>query len=164
MYLLPSAIRTYAPVAETPLLKVIQTRDHLSLMSGVTPAGQLATLVRPRALTGLDSVTFLRHLGWYLGGKLLPIWDWASIHRAEEVKIFMASGGADDLHLERFPPYAPDLDPDEGVWNHLKNEELGNLSCADFQHLQVELTLAIRRMRRRPDLIQSFFTQAGLDL
>jgi len=24
------------------------------------------------------------------------------------------------LHLEAFPPYAPELNPDEGVWNHLK--------------------------------------------
>jgi len=121
--LLPGAIRTDAPVGETPLLKVIQTRDHLSMMSGVTPAGQLATMLRPRSMTGVDRIAFLRHLGWYFGCKLLALWDWASIHRAEEVNIFMDHGGSDHIHLEEFPAYAPDLNPDEGVWNHLKNRD-----------------------------------------
>ena len=61
-YLLAGVVRTYAPCGETPILKVFQTRDPLSVMSGITPAGQLATRTRARALTGLDSVAFLRHL------------------------------------------------------------------------------------------------------
>jgi transposase len=145
-------------------LKVFETRDHLSVMSGITPAGQLATLTRIRALTGLDSVTFLRHLLWYFGCKLLVIWDGGSIHRANEVKNFLADGWARKIHLERFPAYAPELNPDEGVWQHLKHVELRNLCCTDFGHLSVEFHLALRRLRRRPDLIQSFFTGAGLYL
>jgi transposase len=157
-------VRTYAPCGETPILKVFETRDHLSVMSGITPAGQLATLTRIRALTGLDSVTFLRHLLWYFGCKLLVIWDGGSIHRANEVKNFLADGWARKIHLERFPAYAPELNPDEGVWQHLKHVELRNLCCTDFDHLSVEFHLALRRLRRRPDLIQSFFIGAGLYL
>ena len=72
-YLLAGVVRTYAPCGETPILKVFQTRDPLSVMSGITPAGQLATRTRARALTGLDSVAFLRHLYWYFDSKLLVI-------------------------------------------------------------------------------------------
>jgi transposase len=157
-------VRTYAPCGETPILKVFETRDHLSVMSGITPAGQLATLARARALTGLESVTFLRHLSRYVGCKLLVIWDGGSIHRSKEVKNFLAGGWARKIHLERFPAYAPELNPDEGVWQHLKHVELRNLCCTDFDHLRVELHLALRRLRRSPDLIRSFFAGAGLDL
>ncbi len=163
-YLLPGVVRTYAPCGETPILKALLNREHISLMSGVTPAGQLVTLERRRALTGAESVTFLRHLYSYCGSKLLVIWDGGTIHRSDEVKTFLSSGWGGKIHLERFPAYAPELNPDEGVWQQLKHVELRNLCCRDLDHLESELTLAIRRIRRKPELIQSFFTGAGLDL
>jgi hypothetical protein len=61
-------------------------------------------------------------------------------------------------------PYAPDLNPDEGVWQYLKNVELRNVSCKDLKHLRQELQLAIMRLRNKPQLIQSFFGQAGLPI
>jgi len=163
-YLLPGVVRTYAPCGETPLLKVLLTRKHLSVMSGVTTAGGIATLMRRRSLTGRDSALFLQHLAQYLCRKLLVICDRLNIHRAEEVKTLLSCGWEGLIHIEEFPAYAPDLNPDEGVWQHLKHVELGNLCCTDLDHLEAELTLAIRRMRRKPDLIQSFFAGAGLDL
>jgi hypothetical protein len=62
------------------------------------------------------------------------------------------------------PAYAPELNPDEGVWQHLKHVELRNVCCINFAHLSIELNLAIRRLRRRSDLIRSFFAGAELDL
>lgn len=163
-YLLAGVVRTYAPCGETPILKVFETRDHLSIISGITAAGQLASMTRTRAMTSLDSVAFLRHLYRYFDSHLLVIWDGGSIHRSTKVKNFLADGWAGKIHLERFPAYAPELNPDEGVWQHLKHIELRNLCCFDFAHLSLELHLALRRLRRRPDLIQSFFAGAELDL
>lgn len=132
-------------------------------MSGVTLEGHLTTMTRTRAMTGLDSIRFLQHLHSYFGCKLLVIWDGAPIHRSKDVKEFLADGWTRQIHLERFPAYAPELNPDEGVWQHLKHVELRNLCCFDFNHLCVELSLAIKRVRRKPDLIQSFFAGARLD-
>lgn len=132
-------------------------------MSGVTLEGHLATMTRSRAMTGLDSISFLQHLHSYFEGKLLVIWDGATIHRSKAVKEFLADGWTKQIHLERFPAYAPELNPDEKVWQHLKHVELRNLCCFDFNHLCVELSLAIKRVRRKPDLIQSFFVGARLD-
>jgi hypothetical protein len=39
--LLPMAVRTYAPVGQTPALPVKLTRDHLSVMGGITPKGRI---------------------------------------------------------------------------------------------------------------------------
>lgn len=114
-YLLPGVVRTYAPCGKTHILKVFETRDHLSAMSGITPAGQLATLIRSYALTGAESVLFLRHLRCYVADRLLVIWDGSPIHRSRAVKGYMANGGAPAVHLERLPAYAPDPNPDEGV-------------------------------------------------
>lgn len=162
--LLPAVVRTYAPSGQTPILKVRLTYDHLSVMSGVTPTGQLATLVRTEALTGIESVQFLKQMQRYVGPRLLAIWDGSPIHRGNEVKTFLAEGGAPAIHLEQLPPYAPELNPDEGVWQLLKTVEMRNLCCLDFDHLYHELYLAIRRLRRQPALLQSCFGEAGLAL
>ena len=57
-YLLPAAVKTYAPEAETPILDEWQTRDHLSVMGGVTPRGKVYSLVRPSSLNGLHTIEF----------------------------------------------------------------------------------------------------------
>ena len=121
-YLLPSTVRTYAPRGETPILRVFQTHDHLSVMSGVTPQGWLFTLTRYASLNGSDSIHFLKHLHSQTDHKLLVIWDGSPIHRSVAVRTFLADGAAKQIHLERLPAYAPDLNPDEGVWNHIKSQ------------------------------------------
>jgi len=133
-------------------------------MSGVTPTGQLFTLRRDSPLTGWESILFLCHLRRMIGQDLLAIWDGGPIHRSDEVKAFLVQGGSAFVHLEQLPPYAPELNPDEGVWQQLKHVELRNIWCDDLSHLSHQLTLALRRLRNKPDLIQSFFAQAGLEL
>ena len=59
------------------------------------------------------------------------------------------------------PGYAPDLNPDEGVWNKLKEDELANVSCLDFSELRAELGAATRRLQRHPEIVRGFFKEAG---
>jgi len=157
-------VRTYAPRGVTPVLRPFVTRDHLSVMSGITPHGQLFTLTRQRPLRSVERIAFLGHVRRMLGRKLLVMWDGSPIHRSNEVKSFLANGGAQFVQLEKLPAYAPDLNPDEGVWQHLKHVEMRNLCCTDLHHLSVELNLAVKRLRKKPSVIQSFFAGAGLDI
>jgi hypothetical protein len=62
------------------------------------------------------------------------------------------------------PGYAPDLNPDEGIWQYLKHVELRNVICADIDELRYELRLATARLRQKPDVIPGCMTQAGLSL
>jgi transposase len=163
-YLLPGLVRTYAPEAHTPVLREWQTRDHLSVMGGITPAGKVYTLARQESLNGLHSVEFLLHLQRVAGERLLVIWDGSPIHRRAEVKEFVA-GTRGKVWLEALPGYAPDLNPwDEGGWQHLKHVELRNRVCLDLEELHQEFHLAIARLRQKPHLVRSFFAQAGLKL
>lgn len=162
-YLLPGRVATWAPCGQTPVLRWPVTRDHLSVMSAITPTGRLFTRVRPTAFTSTDSVAFLRHVQRHVDGKLLVIWDGAPIHRGE-VRQFLADGGAQQVHLERLPAYAPDLNPDEGVWQHLKHVEMRNLCCPTLAALRRHLRLAIMRLRMKPHLLRACFASAGLAL
>jgi transposase len=160
-YLLPAVVRTYAPRTQTPVLRVPLSRDHLSVISGITLDDRLLLLVQERPLHSPDVVRFLRHLLRHIPGKLLVIWDGAPIHSGQSVKDFLASGGAARLQLEVLPGYAPDLNPDEGIWNYLKRVELRNRCCATLRHLHHALRLATARLRHKRSIIHSCFHQAG---
>jgi transposase len=163
-YLLPSVVRTYAPSAQTPVLRAKLTRDHLSVMGGMTPAGRIYTLVRQEPLNGSHSVEFLVHLMRVAGPRLLVIWDGSPIHRRAAVQEFVAETRG-KVRLEALPGYAPDLNPwDEGGWNHLKNVEMRNLICRDLEELHEQFHLAVNRVRQKSWLVHSFFAQAGLRL
>ncbi len=119
-YLLPMAVRTWAPRGHTPILRVKLTRDHLAAISGITLDGRLFMQVRPDSYDAEAVVGFLRVLLRKISGKSVLIWDGSPIHRAHEIKDFLKRGAAKRLHLEQLPGDAPDLNPDEGIWNYLK--------------------------------------------
>src|SRR4051812_25933703 len=154
-YLLPGVVKTYAPRGRTPVVDEWQTRDHLSVMGGLTPQGKVYTLVRPQPLNGLHAIAFLVHLGRLASDRLLVIWDGSPIHRRAEVSAFVAEARG-KIHIEPLPSYAPDLNPIEWLWRHLKEVELRNLSCLDLDQLHLEFHLALGRVRQKLSLMQSF--------
>src|SRR5512135_198005 len=127
----PGVVKTDAPRGQTPVVDQWPTRDHLSVMGGVTPEAKVDSLVRPQSLNGLHSVAFLSHRLHQVDGRLLVIWDGSPIHRRAEVKTFLADQ-AGKIHWEALPPYAPDLNPVEWLSKQLKKVELGNLTCLDL--------------------------------
>ena len=155
------AVRTYAPCGQTLVLRVKLTRDHLSAIGGITPQGRLVMQMQDRAYNAEDVVRFLHLLLRKIAGKLLVIWDGSPIHRAKEIKAFLKRGAAKRLYLERLPGYAPELNPQEGVWNLLKRRELKNLCCRDLPHVADELRRAKERLRHRQAVLQQCFAHAG---
>lgn len=163
-YLLPMAVGTWAPIGVTPVLHVKLTRDHLSAISGVTRDGRLFLQVRQAAYDAQAVVACLRVLLRKISGKLLIIWDGSPIHRAQPIKDFLKRRAAHRLWLEQLPGYAPDLNPDEGIWNYLKRVELATRCCPDLDTLPSELIRARERLRHKRPIIRSCFAGCGLSL
>ena len=157
-------MRTYAPRGCPPILRVRLTNDHLSVISGITPSGRLLLRVQDHAFRSPDVVRFLRHLLRHIPGKLLVIWDGAPIHRGQPIKDFLAHGGAKRVRLEQLPGYAPDLNPDEGIWAYLKYVELRNVCCSDLADLHQHLRLATARLRHKRQVIRGCVTHCGYAL
>lgn len=155
-------VRTYAPVGETPLIECFLTYDHLSAISGITPQGKLYMMVQARSFKSPDVVRFLKHLLRHIPGKILVVWDGAPIHRSQVIEDFLANGGSERILLERLPGYAPELNPDEGIWNYLERVELKNVVCRDLSHLRQELRKATERLRHKQNIIRSCINQTDL--
>ena len=61
------------------------------------------------------------------------------------------------VYLEHLPTYAPELNPGEGLWAHLKGIELRNVCCFNIRHLRHELRDAVKQLRRKPRIIKGCF-------
>lgn len=143
----------------TPVLPL--TRDHLAAISRITDGGRLVFRVQERPFRSPDVVEFLRQLLRCIPGKLLVIWDGASIHRGQPVKDFLSAGAARRLRPEALPGYAPELNPDEGIWTYLKHVELRNVRCQDLDHLHDELRRAVKRLRHKKPVLRGCIRQVG---
>ena len=109
-------------------------------------------------------VRFLKHHLRQIPGKMLLKWDGSPIHRGRAVKDYLTGGASRRLKLEQLPGYAPDLNPEEGVWKHLKCVELKNLCCESLAELKVELRKAKERFRHKRDVILGCIRQPGFEV
>jgi transposase len=151
--LLPALVRTYAPRGQTPILEVPFGRDHLSVLGAVTLDGRVLTWIQNHSVKGPDVVHFLKHLLAHIPGKLVVVWDNLPAHKGQAVKDFLAHGAAQRLTLKALPSYAPDLNPEEGIWRFLKYVELKNVCCHHLAELRLEVRRAIERLRFKVDVI-----------
>ena len=108
----------------------------------------------------LGALGFLKDLQRHLKTRLI-IWDRAALHRRKLVGDFLASTTG-RIVAERFPPDAPELNPGEYLWAHLKFREIANPITTQAWELSFAATQALRRMRRRPSIIAACFCQAEL--
>ncbi len=143
------------------MLREQLTRDHLSLISGVSPAGRLVTMTQEHALDGEDVVRFLRCVLFQVPGPVLVIWDGSPIHLNKTVAAFLRTAEGQRVHLEQLPGYAPDLNPDEWVWCALKRVELRNVLCMSVAQLKGEVRKALQRLQHKPHLLRACFVGAG---
>ncbi len=73
----------------------------------------------------------------------------------------LAPGAARRLRLEQLPGYAPELNPDEGVWRYLKRGELKNVVCADLERLRREFWAAVERLLTKPETLRACIREVG---
>jgi putative transposase len=95
------------------------------------------------------------------GGKIVLVWDNLNIHAQAEAG---ALNRQPWLRIYRLPPYAPDLNPLEGIWSVLKRGPLANLAITSFDHLLAVIQHRLRTIQRRPRLIDGCLAGTGLTL
>ncbi len=103
---------TWAPIGQTPILRRVSKRRALSTAIGLTLSGRIYKRHFDPAICGDDMVATLRHLQRDVPGPLILVWDRLSAHRATVVKTYL--GAHPEIEVHWLPPYAPDLNPEEG--------------------------------------------------
>lgn len=169
--LTPTVRRTWGPRGQTPDLSGWDRRDRLSVISAITvspTAGRLnlyfEILPDNTNAHGEDIVSYLRQLKRQLGAPFTVIWDGSNIHsRSGVVKAYLAKHP--EIQAKTLPGYAPDLNPDEGVWGWCKYGRLANLAAHNTTHLRETITRELNGLKRNnKKLLTSFVKETGLTL
>mgnify|MGYP001583934178 CR=1 FL=1 len=110
-------------------------------------------------IQGEEVAAFFRHLLHQVRGHRIVLLDNGTIHRGDPVQELLARTSR--LHLEPFPSHAPELNPDEGVWNHLKGT-LANGRPDTQAELMDVLSNEICRLAASQSLLRACIHQSEL--
>ena len=162
--LTPTVRRTWAPRAQTPILYHRYSHEKISAISAVSVSPLREHLglychLHFNNISHVEVAAFLRLLLQHLRGNIILIWDGGPIHKGPALNHLLARNPR--LHIERFPAYAPELNPDEQVWNHLK-ARLANGCPLSTDELMRDISAAVRRARRSPALLRGFIRESDL--
>jgi transposase len=165
----PLVRRTWAPRGQTPiLLQRTRSRDKVSMVATLTVSPRrrrvslYAALLVNANVNADRLVEFLRALLRHRCGPLILIWDRLNVHRAGLVQALLRRHPR--LQTELLPPYAPALNPVEGVWSYLKLNPRANRAAQGALELARTALGHTRRVARRPSLLRSFVHASGLPL
>ena len=165
LMLQPLVRRTWAPEGQTPVMYSWDRHDRLSVVAGLTLSARARRIglyfaIHEKNVTAEEVEAFVRHVQRSVGRKLIVVMDRWAVHRKAAKNLF----GDERFWIEWLPPYAPDLNPVEHVWNHTKYGDLANYVPDDVLDLEIEFRMSIDQTRGCPELLRSFFHGAGLEL
>lgn len=120
----PVVARTWARKGHTPTLRHTFNWSSLSIIGGITSGGRVFQNTHEHAIRAEQVIAFLEHLLEHVQGQVVVILDRASIHRAKAVKAFLEKEPRLEVH--HLPAYAPECNPIEWLWAHVKRQ-LANL-------------------------------------
>jgi transposase len=156
--LVPSVTRTWAPRGQTPILRCAGRRSKISAISGICIAPKrkrialYAKFYSNKNIKSPQVVRFLAQLLKHMRGHVVLLWDGGRCHQGAVVREFLHKHPK--LHIERFPGYAPELNPDEFIWSLLKRA-LANGAPEDVHQLKRLLYPQFLRLRRSKKLLWS---------
>jgi len=152
---------TWAPVGRTPVVVTTGDRFGVNLISAVTAKGKLRFAAYDGNLNGTVFLDFCRRLLHDATGPVFLILDGHPVHRSKAVKAFAASTNG-QLRLFFLPGYAPELNPDEWVWKHVKHDRIGRAGVTGPKDLKAKALAALHRLQKLPEVVRSFFRDPNL--
>ena len=154
--------RTWGTKGDTPIVQATGARHGMSLISAVTSRGHMRFMIIDKGSVNADVfIEFLKRLIKGAEREIFLIVDRASAHRAKKVRAFvrMLSG---KLRLFFLPPYAPDHNPDELVWKHLKADTVGRMAVTSKEDFAKKVRHAMRALQNDARKIIAFFQKPSL--
>jgi transposase len=158
----PNVWRSWAREGSRPVLRTKSHREKVVVISGVSLDGELSFDLFDHDMTGTEVILFLERLLEEIPGRVLVLWDNGGIHRCVEVNTFVWLNRR-RLELRRFPPYAPELNADEGIRHLIKNDKLANYCPKTVEELLGEVNGKLRLLKRSPYRVQNAMRQSALD-
>lgn len=152
---------TYGLKGKTPEVVTSGQRQSLNVISAVNARGEFWAATYTGKLNAEAFVAFLRDFMRGRSGKIFLVLDGHPAHTAKLVDRYLATLGG-RLELHRLPSYAPDLNPDEFVWAHMKKNGVSKKPLKQNESLQKRVEEDLLTIRNNRNLVRSFFSAASV--
>ena len=152
---------TWAPIGETPVVKFTAKRESVGMISAISMRGKISWMIFEGTMNSARFIEFLRELLQDVRGKVFLVVDNVKYHKSAAVNAWVEQH-KDRIELFFLPGYSPDLNPDEWVWNNVKNDHVARIVPDRPGHLYEIAEKALRMLRNTPEKIRSFFSDPHL--
>lgn len=147
---------TWAVKGKTPVVSSTGARFSLNMISAVTAQGEFRFMVVRGRIGAQQFIEFIKRLIHGAKRMIFLIVDGHPAHKAKKVSEFV------DTVKERFrlfflPPYSPELNPDERVWNDLKNNAIGQQVVTSRDQMHRAVISHLRFIQKSPDRVRAYF-------
>ena len=152
----PPLGRTYGLKGTTPVVVTSGQRQSINVISAVNARGEFWAATYTGKLNAESFVAFLKNFVKGRPTKVFLVVDGHPAHKANSVKQYVQSlKGRLELHF--LPPYAPDLNPDEFVWSHMKTNGVSKKPLKKNESLRERVEQDIADLHNNRKLVRSFF-------
>jgi transposase len=143
---------------ETPVVEVPGQRQSISAISAVSAKGSFWFSTYTGGMNGEMFVELLKKLMCHRKKPLHRVLDGLPVHKTATVKGYV-SGTNGKLTLHFLPGYAPELNPDERVWSHVKRTGVAKSPLQKGEKLEPRIHDQLEQIQHNPKLVRSFFQQ-----
>jgi transposase len=148
--------RTWGMSGKTPVIKASMLRGGYNVLSAVTAQGEMDYSIQDGTVNGERYIGFL---GGLIAGRkrpLIVLADHATFHHSKQVRDYVRAHRS-QLRVFFLPKRAPEYNPDEQVWNEVKNNRIGKQPVKNKEDLKARLTSALDSLKQNTRRIISFF-------
>jgi len=147
---------TWGVQGQTPIVAVPGPRQSVSAASAINARGGFWFATYKGGMSAELFIEMLKALMLRRKKPLYLILDSLPAHKARIVQEYVASTkGRLELHF--LPGYAPELNPDELVWNHMKRTGTAKSPLVKGESLHDRIDVELLEIQRNPSLVRSFF-------
>ena len=153
----PPLQRTYGLKGKTPIVKTSGQRQSINVISAVNAQGCFWSNTYDGKLNAETFELFLKDfIKNRRGQKVFLVMDGHPAHKAKSVQKYVESLNG-QLELHPLPPYSPDLNPDEFVWNYMKTTGVSKKPLKKNEAMRDRVEQDLRNISNNRDLVKSFF-------
>jgi transposase len=148
--------RTWGLKGQTPIVKTSGQRQSINAISAITNRGEFWYHVYSGRFNTDKFIDCLKSLMKYRKRPIYIITDGHPVHKAKKVQKYI-----DDLKgklsIFLLPPYAPDLNPDELVWNQMRHMGTSKKPLKENESLKERVIFDLQSIKENRKLVKSFF-------
>lgn len=130
--------RAWLKKNEKTIIKVHRSNEYQNYFGALNLKNKKAHTIKLNWQDTDEIIKALEELSKkYPGKKICIVWDNAKWHKSKKLREKLSKGNSlEHIHLINFPPYAPDVNPEEHVWKFGK-DMLGNHDLHSFEETKI---------------------------